>query len=135
MEKLSDEQVKFFINSIEFLENKLSYPIAPVREAELYWEPKYEGGATLASFSQWSPKRIKISTGGKMVPEMMLATVIHELRHMYQFQKYGRVLFSLASIPIIRMRLLETSAWNVEREAEGLLGQTGLNNDEMGIFM
>jgi len=100
----------------------------------MVWDESYSDKDILGSFHWFSPNTIKLSMSMRDFPKMTVPTLCHELRHMYQYQKYKLPLYILASIPVLRRFTLEKSAWEVEKEAEKVLGMEGLNADSVPWF-
>ena len=72
----------------------------------------------LAVFLRDDPERIKTKPGGRSVwIELLFPTIIHELRHLWQFRRHP-LLFILCSIPGLRYLTLERDADLYRKAAE-----------------
>jgi hypothetical protein len=81
-----------------------------IQNIYLYWCYKMGlANGIIGCFSLFYPNRIFLSPQ-KNCKEFLISTLIHEVYHLYQYEKYGFVLFSLFSLPIIRNVLLERNA-------------------------
>jgi hypothetical protein len=118
----------WFLNRIKPIENRLSYPISDIGSCELFWDKNYGvKNGVLGSFNWLSPKRIKVSILGKDSPDMIISTIIHELHHKWQWERF-KFLYPFLAIPFVRGFALERTALIIENEADELLGLPGLNS-------
>jgi hypothetical protein len=112
---------------------KLSYDIADPTSVDVIWVEGCANGV-LGSYSWLRPREIRLAETFRPNPEMAVPTFVHELRHVYQHRTMHWALFALARIPVIRARILEPSAWQVERDAEKALGMDGFNDGKIPWF-
>lgn len=63
------------------------------------------------------PENVYDSAPGSCWVELMAPTLIHELRHVYQWRK-NRIGYILCSLPLLREITLERDAWNVADYAQ-----------------
>lgn len=113
---------------------ELPHPIHPVVQSRIVWED-YGDSGILGSFTWWKGVNVvRLSDTLRMSLDMAVPTLCHELRHVYQYDAMGTILYMLASIPVLRRFTLEKSAWKVERAAEDNLGMTGFNGDSIPWF-
>ena len=100
----------------------LPHEIARLEGCSIYWESAYGGdNGILGSFSVLKPNRIKLAECGRDALEMIASTLCHELRHRWQFQQMGLVVYSAAAIPFWRHWTIEPSAYEIEHKAEELI--------------
>ena len=121
-------------SKVREIRGELPHDIADPTSVDVVWVDGYSERGVLGSFSWRRPKEVRLAASFRNVPEMVLPTFVHELRHAYQLRTMGRFLFTFARIPVIRARVLEPSAWACERAAEKAIGMEGLNTDEMPWF-
>ena len=113
---------------------ELSHDIADPTSVDVIWVEGYADKGVLGSFSWMRPKEVRLAAAFRPNPEMVVPTFVHELRHVYQYRTMHWLTFALARIPIVRARVLEPSAWKVEREAEEALGMSGFNDGSIPWF-
>ena len=112
---------RFFVDWIDKIKDKLSLPIADIHETSIYWNDKYTvDNGIMGSFSIMEPNCIDLNPLGKSVPERIIPTIVHELRHRWQFY-HNPVLYLFKSIPIIRNYTIEITAYDLESEADVLI--------------
>jgi len=133
-EKSDTVELVSLATTVKNIRGNLSHDIADPTSVDVVWVEGYSDRGVLGSYSWRRPKEVRLAAIFRDQPEMVIPTFVHELRHVYQRRMMGRIKFALARIPIIRARLLEPSAWQVEREAEKALGMEGLNSDEIPWF-
>ena len=73
----------------------------------------------LSVFLRDDPERITTLKGRSFWIELLFPTILHELRHLWQFQKYPG-LYILCSIPGLRLLTLERDAELHQKAAEGV---------------
>ena len=119
----------WFLKRIKEIEKKLDYKIADIGRCELFWEKNYGvKNGILGSFNWLNPKTIKVSILGKEQPEMIISTIIHELHHKWQYQKY-KYIYPILAIPVLRQITLEKTALIIEKQADEIIGLEGLNDE------
>lgn len=126
-EILTEKERRWFDDKVNELRPKLNAEIADIDMTSLYWEDEYnEDNGIMGSFNHFQPDRVKLNPTGKLMPEFIIGTLVHELHHKWQFEKYGRVLFVLLAIPGLRRLTIEPSAYRLEDQVDELMGQGGL---------
>jgi hypothetical protein len=138
--KLSQEEFIYFATEIKKIEKDLPHPIDEIATKELYWDDgdsfiSKTFGGTLASFSWMKPNVVVISDVGKFSKNMLVSSVAHELHHAWQYKRYG-FLYFIMSIPVLRQKLLEKTAIEVEKAADKAMDMEGLREgdpDKSGI--
>jgi hypothetical protein len=132
--ELTQEEFIYFAKTLKDIEYQLPHPIDDFVTKRIYWDDgdsfiaKTFGG-TLASFNWAKPDIIIISDVGKFSKEMMVSSIAHELHHAWQYKKYGPLYF-LMSIPVLRQKLLEKTAIEVEKAADKAMGMEGLRDGD-----
>ena len=122
--ELTSGERDFFEKIIRPLEESLSYPISDIFSTELFWDDKYNSNnGILGSFNWRNSFRISLNPIGKVTPELLLSTVVHELHHKWQFEKYN-IFYVIALIPFLRKNFLEKSAFKVEAETDIIFGNS-----------
>ena len=88
--------------------------------------PKMSGTDILGAFTPLAPDSIFIQRLTQYVPgrpfwlEIVFSTILHELRHMFQFKK-NRILYFLCTLPFIRNLTIERDAGKQALLAENFI--------------
>ena len=95
------------------------------REPDFFWSPAMEDGDVMGCFTLLHPRAVYLKPHEQTVPEMsdriywielIFDTVVHELRHMWQWRFYS-VFYILCALPGLRQLTLERDAKAVENDA------------------
>lgn len=63
------------------------------------------------------PNECRVSGFPDPWPEQIVFILVHELRHAWQFKKYG-ILYILCCLPVLRQLMLEKDAWRITDVAQ-----------------
>ena len=101
--------------------HKLSLPVANIDCYKLVWKKMNNG--KLAMFSVLHPRTIFVTEDAKQSPQYIytISAIIHELRHAYQFNSLGFILYCLIGSRLWAKFTTEPSAYKVQAETEELL--------------
>ena len=113
----------------------LPFHVASLATVKVRWDDQCGHNGVLGHYRPvLEPDVICLSSFLQGQWKLAAATACHELRHVQQRRDMGLILFTLASIPVVRRFALEASAWSNERVADELLGFKGMNDDEIAFF-
>jgi len=111
-----------FAECVDMLRFSLPYPVSSVDDVWIMWDDRMNtANGVLGSYSILHPDRILLASHARMMTEVIMPTLCHELHHHWQYHKFG-LLYVLGCIPIIREFVIEKTADAVEDAAETALG-------------
>ena len=138
VELMPNEINNYFDNKIEEFRDKLSYPIAKMDDMVWYWDSRMDQKGIQGQYKNfyWDSQiksfiyRGILATSGQLMPEYMVGTVVHELRHAYLAQNFPHmVAFTLTRLPgLMYLQHRYMGVWQVEKEANVFMGLGSLNN-------
>jgi hypothetical protein len=135
--KMPPDMNNYFDNKIEEFRSQLSYPIAKMDNVVWYWDSRMDRrgiqGQYRNFYFDFERKtfiyRGILATSGKLMPEYMVGTVAHELRHAYLAQNFPHMIaFNLTRLPgLMYLQHKFMGVWTVEKEVNRLMGYDALN--------
>ena len=114
-------------HEIDLVEPELSSEIAPVRDYELRWDKGLDGLGTMAHYDTLGTGYavIDIAFSFRETPAhvCLIGAIAHELRHAWQYNRFGPGMFWLLSCRAWAQYTTEPSAYIVQEEVELFLGK------------
>jgi len=117
-EPLSNSERNYFIDKVNLIiscDNRFNIlKSINLNQIEFYWcNNMNTNNGILGCFSQFHPNKLFLAQN-KFYKEGLISTVIHELTHKYQYEKFGFLKYSSLNIPFIRELYLEKEARYLE---------------------
>jgi len=123
MLKFTKEEINWFHKELVGLRPHLKYPIMHLNKVKLRWA---DLGEISGKYNWWTNTIILNENGRGNLP-WMFGTLLHELRHAFQYKK-NCILFFITNNPLLRW-IQHRECHAVEKQGNSHIGKPDLNPD------
>jgi hypothetical protein len=138
IEQMPNDMNNYFEDKINGFRDQLPWPIANMDDMVWYWDPRMDQKGIQGQYNNfyWHKERKQfiyrgvLASSGILMPDFMVGTVCHELRHAYLAQHFPHMLlFQATRLPgLMRLQHKYMGVRAVERKANELMGLASLND-------